>query len=235
MKRPRSAAAVRSVHRRGGRLAAWFALSVLGLAASCGTDAQGVEDCRSIEQARCHAAAACGQISDVSACTRFYRDHCLHGLSVPAPGGPFTKACVQAIREAGDCASATGDAVAASCSRFGSQTRACKLVQMPESISACSFLVPNAPPIAEGGSGGMGGDAGDPAGSGGMSVSQGGSSGGTAPLGGSAGADPTPQGGSAGDTTALGGSAGAEPAPQGGSSGDASTPGAGAGGVGGAG
>ena len=34
-------------------------------ATGCGTDAQGVDDCREIEQARCEAAKSCGLISDV--------------------------------------------------------------------------------------------------------------------------------------------------------------------------
>jgi hypothetical protein len=130
----------------------------LALAASCGTDARGIEDCRSIEEARCDAAVACGQIDDAAACKRFYRDQCLHGLSVPAPGAPFTKQCVQAIRDAAECAKATEEAVEAACTAFRTQTRACKYVEAPETLRECAFLTPDAPPAEEGGSGGAAGD-----------------------------------------------------------------------------
>src|SRR5882724_3002222 len=75
-------------------------------ASGCGTNAVGVDDCRSIEQARCHAGAPCGIIEDVDACDRYYRDHCLHGLATKPPAGASVSACVQVIEAAGRCAQA---------------------------------------------------------------------------------------------------------------------------------
>ena len=75
-------------------------------AAGCGTDAKGIDDCRDIEQARCAAAKSCG-IEDVAACQRFYRDQCLHGLSISAPSSSVLKACLATIRSAGACAAST--------------------------------------------------------------------------------------------------------------------------------
>lgn len=85
------------------------------IASGCGTDAVGIETCRTIETARCKQAPRCPDVNlnvpvhrdspstDVEACTRFYRDACLHGLSTPDPGGPPTQACVTAITN-GTCA-----------------------------------------------------------------------------------------------------------------------------------
>ncbi|MGC4088847.1 MAG: hypothetical protein QM756_13295 [Polyangiaceae bacterium] len=155
------------------RAAAWLVLAGLGLSLcpSCGTEAKGVEECRAIESARCSAAEACGAVSDVDACKRFYRDQCLHGLSVEAPGMPAAKACVAAIQEAEACARAEADTVEASCTEFRTQTRACERIQTPEYLPACRFLVPDATPPAEGGSGGSADGSGD--GSGGTSGSSG--------------------------------------------------------------
>jgi hypothetical protein len=116
-----------------GRLAA-IALA-LGLAAAvlgapgCGTDAVGVEACRSIETARCKNAQAC-QIdltnpvhrdtpaADVDNCILFYRDACLHGLMATTdPGTPAVNACVARIN--------TGD---------------CTAVKTPEQTTECAFL-----------------------------------------------------------------------------------------------
>ncbi|MEO6574143.1 MAG: hypothetical protein ABIP89_09910 [Polyangiaceae bacterium] len=84
------------------------------IASGCGTDAVGIETCRTIETARCKQAPRCPDINlnspvhrdspqtDVEACVRFYHDACLHGLSTGDPGGPATQACVAAINE-GDC------------------------------------------------------------------------------------------------------------------------------------
>src|ERR1700709_2144757 len=72
-------------------------------AAGCGTDAKGVDDCREIEEARCAAAKNCGIVDDVDECQRFYRDQCLHGLTVASPGPVLVKACVTVINEAGTC------------------------------------------------------------------------------------------------------------------------------------
>ncbi|NOU31995.1 MAG: hypothetical protein HOO96_29170 [Polyangiaceae bacterium] len=114
-------------------------LAVTGLAiavfGACSGDAVGVDACRRIETARCQRAAGCGislgtplhekgdPETDVTACVRFYRDACLHGLVATAePGGGETDACVNVIL--------TGD---------------CTVVKQPEIASACSFLaVPDA-------------------------------------------------------------------------------------------
>lgn len=85
------------------------------IASGCGTDAVGIETCRTIETARCKQAPRCPDINlnvpvhrdspstDVEACTRFYHDACLHGLSTSDPGGPVTQSCVTAINN-GTCA-----------------------------------------------------------------------------------------------------------------------------------
>src|SRR5947207_3379035 len=119
-------------------------------AAGCGTDAQGVDDCREIEQTRCVAAKNCGLFSDVEACQRFYRDQCLHGLPVPPPGSVKLKACVDVIRAAGVCAQSQGvDAELGDCdpslaSSAPKLTNACDVVKEPENTVECSFLTPGA-------------------------------------------------------------------------------------------
>jgi hypothetical protein len=125
-------------------------LSTLGafaLAAGCGSDATGVDECRDIEEARCEAGKPCGLVDDVEGCKRFYRDQCLHGLSSgEKPGKPVVDDCVNAIKRAGDCAAAgfvdlvecvdplipptTGTAL----------TKVCDVVKKPEKIIECDFL-----------------------------------------------------------------------------------------------
>ena len=118
--------------------------------AGCGTDAVGVEDCRDIEQARCEAGAACGLVSDVDACKRFYRDHCLHGLALEeAPPKATIKRCAQTIQEIGACVKQLGPAAAFSDCHLdvlASSNKACELVSAPEKTSSCAFLVPDLPP-----------------------------------------------------------------------------------------
>src|SRR5262245_58271632 len=103
---------------------------------ACGTEAVGVETCRQIETARCQQAPKCPEIDlgnpkhrdpDVDACTRFYREACLHGLVAadPGPNSPQTKACVDAINKGN-----------------------CDVVKNPEKDPACVFLVPPQPPPA---------------------------------------------------------------------------------------
>ncbi|MEI9950905.1 MAG: hypothetical protein WDO74_18495 [Pseudomonadota bacterium] len=132
-------------------------------AAGCGTDAQGVDDCRDIEQARCAAAKNCGLVTDVPACQRFYRDQCLHGLPVTPPGSVRLKECVATIQAAGLCATqAEGvDTPLSECeqrvtlSAPGVET-ACDLVKEPEKALECAFLTPG----VEAGVGGAGNTAG---------------------------------------------------------------------------
>jgi hypothetical protein len=112
-------------------------LLVILAPASCGTNAKGIEDCRSIELARCEASAPCGVITDVDGCQRFYRDHCLHGLAVSPPGSDVINACVDAIRAAGACA-ASVDGI--DCPPPSTPGEACYAVQHPEKLRPCSFL-----------------------------------------------------------------------------------------------
>lgn len=144
-------------------------LTVLGVLAGpgCGTDAVGIDDCRDIERARCEAAAHCGLIDDVEECQRFYRDHCLHGLSVESPGAIAVERCVVVIQRAGECARDHGgvDAPLSECDgRVSDETvdarEACDLVLYPERAAECRFLTPN--PAEPSGEGGSGGEAGAP-------------------------------------------------------------------------
>lgn len=114
----------------------------------CGTDAVGVDTCRDIEYARCEAAAKCPDlfdIPDVDDCKRFYRDQCLHGLAASRePGAPKLHACVEAIRQAGRCAAR--DQSLAECGSLQDESidaeTPCDVIQAPEKLDACSFLVP---------------------------------------------------------------------------------------------
>lgn len=128
--------------------------------AACGTDAVGVSECREIEQARCAAAAACG-FPNVAECQRFYRDHCLHGLSgvrdiLSADG------CVADLGRLGRCAAELGATASVSACSEPVATAAgneavCDVVRRPELASSCAFLAepvpepPPAPPAADAG------------------------------------------------------------------------------------
>jgi len=112
--------------------------AALVLPLGCGPDPEGVEDCRAIEGARCRAAAACGEIEDAARCERYYRDQCLHGLSVDSPGRPVVEGCVEAIEAAPD-------------------EDDCESVLEPERLSACSFLGESDEPAPDPGAGGEGG------------------------------------------------------------------------------
>ena len=121
-------------------------------AAGCETDAQGIDDCREIEQTRCVAAKNCGLLSDVDDCQRYYRDQCLHGLPVSPPGSVKLKECVETIRAAGVCATQSGgtDTRLSDCEQpvtsgvLDGLFSACDLVQAPEKAVECSFLTPGA-------------------------------------------------------------------------------------------
>ena len=131
----------------------WFfvvlplALAPACFAAGCGVEPVGLDSCRKIENQRCEAAPACPalKISDVPACKRFYRDACLHGLSVDAdPGGPVVDKCVAAIRAAGACAAAAPDMPCAAVQSVASQP-ACKIIEAPALATDCAWLVPPTP------------------------------------------------------------------------------------------
>lgn len=157
-------------HARTFVLACVSALAGFGLVSSpgCGTDAKGVEDCRDIERARCNAAAACGILTDVEACERFYRDHCLHGLATAPPSPTAVDECVETINSLGSCVRASDqgkDVFLSECvaadgvlDATSSSLRACYVVQHPEYADRCSFLSPTpvTPPTGEGGAAGAG-------------------------------------------------------------------------------
>lgn len=147
----------------------WAALVTgwLGAGASaCGPDPVGVDDCRSIENARCQAAVACGLVKDASACMRFYRDHCLHGLAAPeTPGGAAVTECVEAIQRAGSCAQDDPEQSIEDCldgddqispSSGADLDNVCDVVRKPERTRQCAFLG-----VTEAGEGGAAGDSGD--------------------------------------------------------------------------
>jgi hypothetical protein len=120
-------------------------------AAGCGTDAQGIDECRDIEQARCTAAKQCGLVSDVPGCQRFYRDQCLHGLPVASPGSVKVQLCVATIRAAGQCVEQSGDVntLLRDCDPSVTEgargvLTVCALVKEPEKATECSFLTPDA-------------------------------------------------------------------------------------------
>ena len=162
-------------------MSAVFTLTLVS-ATGCATDAEGVDDCRAIEQARCEAAQACGLVSDVPACQRFYRDQCLHGLPVAPPGSVKLNECVATIHAAGVCATQSPDGVATAlddCEQHvtvgapGVAT-ACDLVREPEKSAECSFLIPGADAGVGGAShSGGGGNSSEDAGAGGGSGADG--------------------------------------------------------------
>lgn len=126
-------------------LATLVAVLVTGAVSACGTDAVGIDSCRKLENARCEKAPECGislakpphegaPEDDVTACKRYYKDACLHGLpSGKDPGELEVDACVAAIREG-----------------------SCDVVRTPSLAPACVFLLEE--PIVED----AGSDAADP-------------------------------------------------------------------------
>jgi hypothetical protein len=115
------------------------------VAQSCGTSAIGVDDCRSIESARCQAARGCSlgldSEADQGVCLRFARDNCLHGLAVQAPTAGSVTECVHALNAAGSCV--TNKTPLGSCTAVGQVTQkatVCDLIENPENIPACEFL-----------------------------------------------------------------------------------------------
>jgi hypothetical protein len=124
--------------RLGRRLCASLGLALAALTSgvACGTDAIGLDACKQIEDARCHAAAACGvpleppystSGTDVDACIRFYDVACLHGLAIGSDPGPTAvRLCVAAIDDH-------------PCPAHGPN-----LVQSPQNDPACAWLIPPA-------------------------------------------------------------------------------------------
>lgn len=114
---------------------------------ACGTSAVGVEDCRSIERARCQAARPCNfgidSTSDEEVCLRFARDNCLHGMLVQAPTAGSVTKCVNAINGAGACATKKKGTLGADCPAVevtSTSVTVCELIEDPEQIPACEFL-----------------------------------------------------------------------------------------------
>ena len=117
--------------------------------AGCGTDAVGVDACRTIENARCEAATACGFTEEkVQACVLFYRDQCLHGVANADAGEPATAstdACVAAVNATAACAksgakSIAGCAGAALITGGDATLTPCVVLQeRVEILAACAF------------------------------------------------------------------------------------------------
>lgn len=100
-------------------------------------------------------------LDDVKACERYYRDHCLHGLAGGDPAPSQVSDCVKVIEAAGQCAADNDkDVELAACDPAVTDpqppdlTTACQVVEHPEFVPECEFLLPVAPePDGEGGTG----------------------------------------------------------------------------------
>jgi hypothetical protein len=116
-----------------------LALGVLH-GAACDPSIVGIDACRQIEQARCESAPACGidlaqpvhrgdtPADAVAACTRYYKDACLHGLSTTVePQANAVQSCVDVIVD---------------------PKTSCDVVRNPQIHPSCAFLTPPAPPVA---------------------------------------------------------------------------------------
>jgi hypothetical protein len=127
-------------------------------ASGCSTGAVGVDDCRDIQQARCRAAKACGLLSDVDACERYYKGHCLHGLATTPPSGASVASCVDVIEKAGRCAEVDPGSELSDCKESVTDSRpglylACDVVEHPELATECAFLTDVPPDDGAGGDG----------------------------------------------------------------------------------
>jgi len=148
--------------------AAWFA-------PACGTDAVGVEACRTIESKRCEVAPACAEDptslgvateEEVANCKLLYRDHCLNGLEndEEEPDQQQVDGCVAAIDAAAAC-KRDGTATMATCDLDGASLvgpddallTPCEALKSVEVLTACAF-VKGLPKSSDGG-GGEGGSA----------------------------------------------------------------------------
>jgi hypothetical protein len=89
-------------------------------------------------------------VSDLDACIRFSRDHCLHGTATgTSPKATEVRDCTSVLDDAGDCAQDSKKASAGSCgidlaSGVTSAT-VCDIISEPEKADLCSFLAPVAP------------------------------------------------------------------------------------------
>jgi hypothetical protein len=128
-----------------------FSMTVAIGFVGCGSDGVGVDQCRTIEYARCSAGQYCdlrlGSAAMITECDHFARDNCLHGLaSGREPHASDLNHCVAAIKAAGTCAHRQGsDTRATDCAALegafaSSRTTVCDVVQDPENTSECGFL-----------------------------------------------------------------------------------------------
>lgn len=124
-------------------------LAAMAVPLGCGVESVAPDGCRQIEDARCEAAPSCSnlKVKDVAACKRFYRDQCLHGMTITEdPGAPAVDKCVAKLKE---CAAAGPDAACGS-------TTTCAAIEAPERLPECAFLIPPPPTTATGASGAAG-------------------------------------------------------------------------------
>jgi hypothetical protein len=110
-----------------------LALALAPVAAACGSNAAGVNACKSVEEARCRQVPNCPNVtvspplwftsgSATDACIRYYDTACLHGLTTGSdPGTTAVNQCVAAIN--------SGD---------------CSVVATPQTSPACVWLIPPA-------------------------------------------------------------------------------------------
>lgn len=118
---------------------------------ACNTSAVGIDECRRIEYARCEAAVRCPSefdVTSVSACKRFYRDQCLHGLAVSStPSKPDVDDCIDVIGRLADCSKKSGEnSPIVQCGKLTSTdpdvVTVCELMRKPQVTPQCAFLVP---------------------------------------------------------------------------------------------
>ncbi len=125
---------------------------------ACGNEAVGIEECRSIESARCEVAPNCEDTDQafgistedqVRNCQTFYHDHCLLGIEndTETPSEGAGEDCATAIRAISTC-KANGITDLAECMN-GDEPVAmeeagktpCEAIATPEVITACAFIV----------------------------------------------------------------------------------------------
>jgi hypothetical protein len=130
----------------------WLGLALAGAVASaCGTDAVGVSQCRTLEEARCRAGVACRLVDDLPACLRFTRDNCLHGTAtLSAPKRTQVTQCQGVLEDAASCARDSRQMSAQDCgidlTPGSGSANVCSVVLEPERALLCSFLIPEEEP-----------------------------------------------------------------------------------------
>ncbi len=134
------------------RAGASLSLLMLASTGACNTGAVAVSECRELERARCDALAHCGIVEDVTACKRFVRDSCLHGIAGPkAPNANEQKACMTLITESGRCAEEDPKMHPGDCENLEdsdispvegakSARNVCELAQKPWNYVTCDYV-----------------------------------------------------------------------------------------------